>query len=84
VFQFKFLSIACVTFAHSLVSIDILVFAMLILSFLLCLSLKESMEEEDVVNVVLDNVVVVVGENTLGLNKNPIVSLLDVENVLDQ
>jgi hypothetical protein len=41
------------------------------------------MEEEDVVNVVLDNVVVV-GENTLGLNKNPIVSLLDVENVLNQ
>jgi len=40
------------------------------------------MEEEDVVNVVLDNVVV--GENTLGLNKNLIVSLLDVENVLDQ
>jgi hypothetical protein len=35
------------------------------------------MEEEDVVNVV-------VGENTLGLNKNPIVNLLDVENVLDQ
>ncbi len=64
-------------------SVDILVFAMLILSFLLCLSLKESMEEEDVVNVVLDNVVVV-GENTLGLNKNPIVNLLDVENVLDQ
>ncbi len=72
------ISIYCMChICHSLVSIDILVFAMLILSFLLCLSLKKSMEEEDVVNVV-------VGENTLGLNKNPIVNLLDVENVLDQ
>jgi hypothetical protein len=64
-------------------SIDILLFAMLILSFLLCLSLKESMEEEDAVNVVLDNVVVV-GENTLWLIKNPTVSLSNVENDLDQ
>jgi uncharacterized protein with HEPN domain len=64
-------------------SIDILLFAMLILSFLLCLSLKESMEEEDAVNVVLDNVVVV-GENTLRLIKNPTVSLSNVENDLDQ
>jgi uncharacterized protein with HEPN domain len=65
------------------VSIDILVFAKSILSFLLCLSLKESIKKDDVVNVVLDNVVVV-GENSFGLSKNPIINFSNVENVLDQ
>ncbi len=68
---------------HLLMSIDILVFGMSILSFLLCRSLKKSMEEDDAINVVLDNVDVV-SENIYGLNKNPTISLSDVEKVLNQ
>ncbi len=64
-------------------SIDILVFVMSILSFLLCLSPKESMEEDNAIKVILDNVAVA-GENTLGLNKNPTIILLNVEKVLNQ
>ncbi len=64
-------------------SINILVFTMSILSFLLCLSLKESREEDDAINVILDNVAIV-GENTLGLNKNPTINSSNVEKVLNQ
>jgi hypothetical protein len=56
---------------------------MSILSFLLCLSLKESREEDDAINVILDNVAIV-GENTLGLNKNPTINSSNVEKVLNQ
>jgi hypothetical protein len=41
------------------------------------------MEEDDAINVVLDNVDVV-SENIYGLNKNPTISLSDVEKVLNQ